>query len=441
MIDVSPLKDFLDEVARGATAVEWAWQVGVAAVAVVLGYFTARVVCREVQPSPRWKFGEGDFEKVAYPLLTYAFMAVGRLILARHQPVALIDIVQALLVAWIVIRIAVYVLGHVLPQGGFLRASIKAIAWIAWIGVALHITGMLPGLLEALDEVGMTVGKDKQRVTLLTVLQALAALALTLALAAWISRIAESRVMAASQVEMSTRLVITKVIHAAVLLLAILIVLPVVGIPLTALSIFSGAMGVGLGFGLQKIASNYVSGFIVLLDRSLRIGDVITVDNRRGEVVAIHSRYTVIRGGDGVESIIPNEKLITESVNHHTYTDPKVSLVLQVTISYESDVAKACELLVEAARRQKRVIPEPQANARIKLLGDSGILLELTVWIADPAAGDADLRSEIYREILASFRAAGIEIPYPRRDVRMVAAEWSGMTTPETQEPAAQSKT
>jgi small-conductance mechanosensitive channel len=193
------------------------------------------------------------------------------------------------------------------------------------------------------------------------------------------------------------------------------------GLDVTTLSIFGGALGVGLGFGLQKIASNYISGFIVLIDHSLRIGDVVMVDGRRGEVKAIESRYTVIKGADGVESIIPNEKLITESVNHHTYSDTRVSVVLGVFISYESDVRKACDLLIQFARGHKRVIPDPPPTARIKQLGDHGIELELTVWIKDPAVGEADLRSALFEDILAGFRAHGIDIPYPRRDIRVIA--------------------
>ena len=424
-LDVSPLREFAQSFAGGAHPAELLWQAGVAATALVLGWYAARAICARVRPSPRWKFGDGDFERVAYPVLVWVFMAAGKLILERHQSVALLEILHTLLVAWIVIRLAVYVLGHALPKGGFLRASIRTVAWIAWIGVALHITGLLPGVVGGLEDIGLSVGKDNQRITVWLVMQALAALALTLTLAAWISRITESRVLAAPGVEMSTKVVITKLVRAATLFLAILVALPLVGIDITALSVFSGALGVGLGFGLQKIASNYVSGFIVLLDRSLRIGDVITVDNRRGEVTAIEARYTVIKGGDGVESIIPNEKLITESVNHHTYTDSRVSLVIPVTISYDSDLDRACDLLVEASRGQPRVIADPPAVARVKSFRDHGIDLELTVWIADPATGEGDLRSDLCRALLRSFRTHGIEIPYPRRDVRLLA-------TPET---------
>jgi small-conductance mechanosensitive channel len=424
--DISPLGDFIRGLAGEANPAEWMWQVGVAVVTVVLGYYAARVVCRHVTPSPRWKFGEGGFERVAFPLFSWIFVLLGKAILGRYQSVLFLQIVQSLIVAWFVIRLAAYILGHVLPKGGFLHGSIRTISWIAWIAVALHITGLAPGVVGALEDVGFSVGKEQQRVTLWLVLQAVAALGLTLTLAAWLSRITESRVMTSHDMDMSTRVVITKLVRVTAMFLAVLVALPLVGIDITALSIFSGALGVGLGFGLQKIASNYVSGFIVLLDHSLRIGDIITVDGRRGEVTAIESRYTVIKGGDGVESIIPNEKLITDSVNHHTYSDPKISAVMAVTVSYESDVEKACALLVQAAKSQQRVIPEPPAAARIKQLRDHGIDLELTVWITDPALGEADLKSEIYKAILASFRDGGIEIPYPHRDVRLLA-------TPETQ--------
>jgi small-conductance mechanosensitive channel len=161
---------------------------------------------------------------------------------------------------------------------------------------------------------------------------------------------------------------------------------------------------------------------------------VITVDGRRGEVKAIESRYTVIKGADGVESIIPNETLITQSVNHHTYSDPKVSMVVAVSVSYESDVEKACELLLRAATSQARVIADPPSAARVKHLGDNGIDLELTVWIKDPAVGEAELRSELLKEVLRTFREHGIEIPYPRRDVRVIA-------TPETGENPIPSRT
>ena len=419
--DFSPLSDFIDSVAGEAPPQQWAWEGGVALAALGLGWAIAHFACKRVRPASRWKFGEGDFERVAIPLFIWVLLFLGKVSLARFQPTPLLEILDTLLVAWIAIRLAVYVLGHILPAGAFLRSAVRTIAWVAWIAVVLQVTGLLGGVLEALDEVGFNTGKDGGRVTLLLVLKATAALALTIMLALWISRITESRVLASESVQMSTRMVVTKIVRVATLFIAVLIALPLVGIDITALSVFSGALGVGLGFGLQKVAANYVSGFIVLLDRSLKIGDVVTITSIRGEVKAIEARYTVLRALDGNEAIIPNETLISQNVIHHNFSDPNVTVNFDVAVSYDSDVELALELLEEIARRHPRLVSQPAASAKVKRLADSGIELELTGWIKDPGAGEGDLRSDVLRDILRTFKAHGISIPYPTRDVRLIA--------------------
>jgi small-conductance mechanosensitive channel len=423
-LDLSPAARVFDAIGAASPA-EWMLQVAVAAGGLAIGWVVARVSFRRVTVNPRWKFGKGGFERVAFPLIALALAWAGKQVLSIHQDVALLHIVVSLLVAYLAIRVAIYILGHVIDEGGFQRAVIRFVYWVAWILVALHISGLLPEVLAALDAHGMAIGKDGKEITLLDLLKAVGAMFLTITLALWVSRITEGRVLAADSMELTTRIVITKVVRVATLFAAIFIALPLAGLDITALSVFSGALGVGLGFGLQKIASNYVSGFIVLLDRSLRIGDVVSVDNRRGEVTAIETRYTVIKGADGVESIIPNEKMITESVSHHTYSDPRVSVVIPVTIAYDSDVEKACEILAQAARRQARVIAEPPVAARVKQLSERGIELELTVWIKDPVVGEGDLRSDVLKDVVRSFRAARITMPYARREMVMIA-------TPET---------
>jgi small-conductance mechanosensitive channel len=417
-IDTSPVRQFVETLSQGATPAVWMWQAAVAILALALGWAMARLVFRKAGASPRWKFGEGDFRRVAVPAIAYLFVAIGRAFLARHQSVAVLDIVAAVLVAAIVLRIGVYILAHVLPEGALLRSLLRSLAGLAWLAVLLHVTGLLPEVTQALDEIGFTAGK--QRISVWLVAQGAAALAITLTVALWLARVTEGRVMAAQSVDMSTRVVLAKLVRVAAVFIAVLIVLPLVGLDITTLSIFSGALGVGLGFGLQKIAANYVSGFIVLMDRSLRIGDTVTIDGRRGEVKEIASRYTVIKGGDGSESIVPNEKLITEVVNHHTYSDPRIAIVLSVTVGYETDVDRACELLLAAAVREKQVISDPAPVARVKALGERGIELELIAWIGDPNL-DNTLRSELYRDLLRTFRAEGIGIPYPRRDVYLRA--------------------
>jgi small-conductance mechanosensitive channel len=413
--DFSPAARFIEGLTGAATGTQIALQAAVVLVGWGIAWLAARAVVRRVPDNPRWQFGAGGFDRVLFPLFALAFVWIGRLVLAPRQNVALLDIVQALAIAWVLIRLAVYVLGHVLPPGAFLRSVIRGVAWVAWIAVALHLIGLLTPTLEGLDAAAITVGKNDQRVSLLLVLQALGALALTLTVAMWISRITESRVLASESMEMSMRMVVTKIVRVAAFFLAILVALPMVGIDVTALSVFGGALGVGLGFGLQKIASNYVSGFIVLLDRSLRIGDIVTVDNRRGQVQEIATRFTVLKGSDGVESIIPNELLITQSVNHHTYSSPNISVVVPLRITYESDVDRAIELLREAVRSHP-VLADPAPTARVKALGDQGVELELAVWLPESVGGDGEMRSELLREVIRRFRAEGIV--FARRDWR-----------------------
>ncbi len=419
MID-SPVRRVYGQFVNGANVGEIVVQLVVAAGAIALAFIVARAICSRVKLK-RWQFGKGSFEPAAFALLAAAFTWIAKHAVANFQESdsGPMEMIVAVLIAWAFIRVSAYVLGHVIAEGSLQRRLIRAVMWAAWIAVILHFTGLLPAVLSELDAHSVKVGKSE--VTLLDLVQAAAALFFAVIFALWISRVTEGRLMAADSMDFTTRVVITKVAKVSILVIAVFVALPIAGIDITTLSIFSGAVGVGLGFGLQKIAANYVSGFIVLLDRSLRIGDVITVDGRRGEVRSIQSRYTVIKGSDGVESIIPNEKLITDSVNHHTYSDPKVSVVIDVAISYESDVDRACELLVEAARKQGRVIADPPTAARVKQLTESGIELELTVWIKDPAVGEGDVRSDVLRQALRSFKSSGIELSRARRDVRVIA--------------------
>ena len=434
-LNTAPLQDFILSLADEASPIQWAVQAGVAAAGIAIGWFTAKAVCPRFQPSARWKFGAGESRRVVFPLLALVLVWVAKLAMEHwRQPVALVSITVSLLFAFLMVRLAVYILGHVLPEGATLRLVVRIIAWAAWIVVALHLTGLLPEVRDALDDIGFTFGKSGTRVTLLLVIQALGAMAITLTVAMWIARVTGGRVLAAQTVAISTRVVIVKIVNTVAVVVAVLVALPMAGVDITVLSVFGGALAVGLGFGLQKVAASYVSGFIVLLERSLRIGDVITVDNRRGVVQAIESRYTVLKAGDGTEAIIPNETLITQTVVHHTYTDPKVASVLPVTVAYDSNVDRACALLAEIGKRNARVIGDPAPLARVTALTDRGIQMELTVWISDPEAGETDLRSQLLREILRTFAAEGIRIALPTQEVRLI-------TTPETLSSTKQSNT
>jgi small-conductance mechanosensitive channel len=204
------------------------------------------------------------------------------------------------------------------------------------------------------------------------------------------------------------------------LFIAILIALSAVGLDITMLSVFGGALGVGLGFGLQRIASNYVSGFIILLDKSMQIGDVVTIDVHYGVVSDLRTRYLVLRKLDGTEVIIPNETMIINPVINHSFTDHKARVQLPIQISYDSALEFAMQLMREAAERHPRVLVEPAPSVQIRGFGESGIDLMLIVWIPDPEEGSAALQSEIYLEIWRAFKQNNISIPYPQREVRII---------------------
>jgi len=418
---MSPLERHFEVFATQATAPRGLAQLGVIAAGLALGWLVSGMLRRRVAAQQRWKFGAGGFDRVALPLTALAFLWVGRALLHKLFATPIVDLAILLIAAFAMIRFAVYVLRHILPEGAFLRGSERTIAITMWVGVALHLTGLLPEVGDALDAMAFTVGK--QRISLLLIGHGIAAVAITLAISLWIARLVEESVLAAEAIELSTRVVIAKLVRAVAFLLAFLVALPLAGIDLTALSIFGGALGVGLGLGLQKVASNYVSGYIILLDRSIRIGDLVTVDNRHGVVKAIQSRYTVIRSLDGTESIIPNETMITQCVTNHSFTDRKVVVKIPVTVGYATDVDRASELLLAAARRQPRVLADPAPNVWIAALGDNGIELELAAWIADPDQGQMLLRGAILKDVLEAFRAEGIEIPFPQRDVRVVSGQ------------------
>lgn len=357
------------------------------------------------------KFSAGSGHRLILPLILLALAWAARLVLAKMQTTPILNIAIPLISAYVVIRLAVYLLRHMMPPSNLMRASERAIVYGVWLIFFLHLVGALAEIRGALSDVSIAVGK--QNVSLMLILEAILSAVATIFVALGISGLIENRLMKATTIDLSSRVVIGKFVRALALVLAVLIALPLVGIDLTVLSIFGGALGVGLGLGLQKIASNYVSGFIILLDRSIRLGDLITVDNKYGVVEAIKSRYTVIRSLDGTESIIPNDTLITNTVVNHSYTDPVVLLKIPVTIGYECDVELARNLVQMAATMQPRILKNPPPSVLLKALGDNGIELELLAWIEDPSQGHAGLRSDILIQIWREFKSNGITVPFP----------------------------
>ncbi|CAG0948582.1 Mechanosensitive channel MscK [Methylophilaceae bacterium] len=377
-----------------------------------------------------WKVGIGGVNRVLFPLSTLIFVYIGQAVLDRWQHTGMLKLAATLLIAMAVIRLVVYALRYIFSPGSWLRAMESAIASTVWLILALHLSGFLPEIQSVLNSVSFAVGK--REVTLLLILQALLIILITLFGALWLSRMVENRLMGAAQLNMNLRVVLSKVVRVLFSLIAVLMALSAVGLDITLLSVFGGALGVGLGFGLQKIASNYASGFIILLDDSVHIGDIVTVEPHYGIVSELRSRYMVLRKLDNTEVIIPNESLVTNVMINHSMTDRKVRVQMSVQVSYQTDLELAMKLMLEAARTQDRVLTDPEPKVLVKGFADNGIDLLMNVWIGDPENGSGTLQSEIYLDIWRAFKKHNVSIPYPQREVRILNAEPQPPDAPDT---------
>ncbi|WP_339936803.1 mechanosensitive ion channel family protein [Undibacterium luofuense] len=274
-------------------------------------------------------------------------------------------------------------------------------------------------LLAALEDVVLPVGKNK--ISLLAILQACISVVLTLIVALWASAALEAKLMALPTAHTSFKVVMSRVSKALLIVLAVLASLTMVGIDLTVLSVFGGALGVGLGFGLQKIASNYVSGFIILLDRSMSIGDMISVDKFNGKVTQINTRYTVLQGLDGAESVIPNEMLVSTPVQNFSLTNTSVAMWTDFSVGYDTDLDALLPVLAQAALTVERVCKDPAPGAHLMRFGADGLELRVSFWIADPQNGKTGVLSDVNRALWAVMKERGIELPFPQRVVHIAA--------------------
>ena len=395
------------------------WEVGAAAASVLLAWLLSRSLRSRLGSFEGTStFGREAIAMLQFPLLALLLTLTARVLMGARgfSNLAFLHLIVALLTAAILIRFMVVMLRQVFSPSGWRDSLIRVIATVIWIGFALHIAGLLPDLLAFLDALGFSVGKT--RISLWLILQGLLSVMATLLIALWLGRFIEARTMAATDLDINLRVMLSKLAQALLVLAGILLALPAVGIDLTLLSVFGGALGVGLGFGLQKIASNYISGFIILMDRSVSLGDLVTIDNHTGKLSKMTARYVVVRSLGGVEAIIPNDTLITSTVVNESYTDKRVRQSVTVQVAYDSDLERALTLLVAIAQRQPRVLKDPEPKAFVTGFGDSGINLELGFWVNDPEQGTLGLRSAMHVEIWREFRRHAIEIPYPQRVVR-----------------------
>jgi len=424
----APIAELIDALAAGLSRPHQIAIVLVILAAMAIGMLAARWVhgrtkARLAQaasggsdaPASAARFSIEGVRRLTFPLVTQLMLWLGEAglrlsgLVHSHADLGLLRIAMTLFAAMAVIRLIVYVLRRVFPGVALLGVWERAIAATIWLVFALYATGWLDAVIGWLEATRLPVGKGG--VSLWVMLTGLLSIVVTLIGALWLGAAIEERLMRMTSVDRNLRAILSRVLRALLVLLAVLIALSLVGIDLTVLSLFGGALGVGLGLGLQRIASNYVSGFIILFDRSLRIGDRITVDRYQGVVTQINTRYTVVRGADGAEAIVPNEMLVSQPVTNHSVAARPPRQVVKAAIAFEADLPLALRLMEEAAAAHERVLASPPPAAL--LLGFSADGLDLELGFALGPGGDDDrltVNSAIAQGILARFQAAGIAV-------------------------------
>lgn len=423
---MNSLPDYIEQALKLMLTPAGGWQLVLIVVSLAIAWYTnkrwqAFIVERLSEDERRGikRFALRGSGRILFPLALTVLFAAGAGLLGQlgYKPF-LLNILVPLFLSLAVIRFSLYSLRRAYGPSKALRAFEGLIATIVWIAVGLHLLGWLDDVLKAMDAVGFKLGDT--RLSLLSVSQFVLIAAVFIVAAGWTTRQIEQRARKSNALSPTMQVGLAKFSKVILYTVAVLIALNSVGIDLTTLTVFGGALGVGLGFGLQRIASNFISGFILLFDRSIRPGDVITVGQRFGWVVALHARYVVVRDRDGVETLIPNENLITSEVTNWSYSDKHVRVKIPVSISYADDPNVAMDLMTKASDANKRVLKDPEPQARLLRFGDNGIELELRIWLEDPEQGVGSVVSDVNLAIWNAFKDNSITIPFPQRDVHLI---------------------
>jgi small-conductance mechanosensitive channel len=320
----------------------------------------------------------------------------------------LLSVSFKLALAWLIIRLVTSVI-----RNSFI---VRLVSLSAWLVAALSIIGQLDPAIDALDSVSIVLGG--LQLTPLLVIK----LAVLLVLALWLSNIVsnfvENRITQSSDLTPSIQVLLVKMIRLALMIFSVAIVMSAVGINLSVLAIFSGAAGVGIGFGLQKIVANFISGIILLVDKSVKPGDLVTIGDSSGRISAMKTRYISVAAGDGREFLIPNEDLVTQKVTNWTYTDKNTLVKVNFAADYEADPRLVCKLAIEIAAASPRIIKLKPPNCLLVEFAEAGMKFALTFWIPDPDGMD-NVKSDVMLSLWDAFKREGIRVPYPVREIRI----------------------
>ena len=410
------------------------WQLAVLLFSMLCGWWLAHGMRRTLalrattqDITSHHKLAEEMLGRILWPLLTLVPIILCALVLRHWYSVDLLRLAAFLFGSFALVRIGFYLMHRTFARGGRVGAMVllfeRAFAALVWGIMVLHVTGQLPELVRMLESVTLPLGRNG--VTLLTALQAVVSVSVTMLLALWLSALLEERLMKLGSMHSSMRAVLSRMSRGLLILLALLFSLSMVGIDLTVLSVFGGALGVGLGLGLQRLASSYVSGFVILLERSLAIGDSVVIDKFSGKVAQINTRYTVLRGGDGTDTVLPNDMLVSAAVQSLTLTDTVVQATTRITVDYRTDIDLALRLLEQAAASVERVRkgPDRLPGATLMAFNADGIELQLGFFVNSPDHKSSAL-SEVNRTIWRLFGKYGIQVPASRREIRLTDEQY-----------------
>ncbi len=369
------------------------------------------------KPGGIW-FGDRLIDGVLFPVLALGAVLLARLLMPAELPQAVLRLAVPVLMSLCAIRIGVRVLRVAFPQSHAVRIVERWLSWLVWLCLVLWLTGLLPVVLDELEAITWTVGGSQ--ISLRSVIEGALSAVVVLVLVLWLSAAIEGRLLAGVSEagfsgSVSLRKIAANATRALLLVVGLLFALSAAGIPLTALSVLGGAIGVGIGLGLQKLAANYVSGFVLLAEGSLRIGDMVEVDGFEGRITDISTRYTVIRALNGRESIVPNEMMITQRVVSMTMSDTRINGTTVVQVAYDTDVDALIPRLVEVVAGIDRVLTDPAPWVSLTSFADSGIELTIGFWIRDPHNGLGGVRSAVNLAVLRTLNALDVEIPYPQQ--------------------------
>jgi small-conductance mechanosensitive channel len=388
-------------------------ELGVLVGCLALAWLVVRLLRGATPPLHSIWFGERGVDGVLFPVVALLLALLARWLLHDHLPNALFRLVVPILVSLVVIRLVVRVLHGAFPRSMAMRVVERSVSWIAWGAVILWVTGVLPLLLGELEQIHWRFGGAQ--VSVRDILEGVLSAVVVLTLALWVSAALEQRLLRGAADNLGIRKMAANLLRALLLFVGLLLALSAAGIDLTALGVLGGALGVGIGLGLQRLAANYVSGFVILAENSMRIGDLVRVDNFEGRITDITTRYTVIQAPTGRESIVPNEMMVTQRVENASLADTKMLLTTVVQVAYGTDLDALMPRLRDAVAAVPRVLADPAPGCNLTQFAADGLELTIGFWIRDPENGLFNVRSEVNLAILRLLGRMGVEIPFPQR--------------------------